>query len=157
MTAMSKYIFSVTAAAILVAVLRPLLDGKGAGGTIGKMVGGIFLLFTILQPLAQFRINAWDDLTTRFEADAAHAVSQGQTAAKKELAKSISAGVEAYILDKATQYDAALAVQVTLSEDAIPIPVAVTIYGSISPYGKKQLQKVIENDLGIAKEDQIWK
>ena len=157
MTGLPNYIFSVTAAAIVVAVLRPLMDGKGASGAIGKMVGGIFLLFTLLQPITQFRLNSWEDITGALESDAAYAVAQGEAEAKKELQGIITSRVQAYILEKANQYDATLQVQVTLSEDPIPVPIGVTITGSISPYGKKQMQKIIESDLGVAKEDQIWK
>lgn len=121
------------------------------------MLAGMFLLFTILKPWTQFRIGSLDDFTYNFQSDAAAAVSTGQAAAKKELSAIITEQVEAYILDKAKQFDADLSVTVELSEDEIPVPVRVTICGSISPYGKRQVQDYISDKLGIAKENQTWK
>lgn len=156
MNGIAQYIFSVTAAAILISLLRPLLDGKGAAAAIGKMLGGVFLLFTILNPLTKVSIGGWEDLSSSLKSEASEAVAVGQAAAKKEMAAIITERVQTYILDKAASYDATLSVSVTLSEDTIPVPVKVTIRGSISPYGKRQLQSIIANDLGISKEDQIW-
>jgi hypothetical protein len=45
---------------------------------------------------------------------------------------------------------------VYLSEDTIPVPISVEIRGSVSPYGKQQLTKLLEEELGIAKENQLW-
>ena len=47
-------------------------------------------------------------------------------------------------------------VEVTVDTSQTPVPNAVRVSGQISPYGKKQLQQMIANDLGIALEAQIW-
>ncbi len=157
MTGLGKYLFSIIVAAIFISLIRPLLDEKRPPGSIGKMLCGIFLLFTILKPLTSLRIGNPSDFLNPFQEEAALIVQEGKTEAKNAMATIIRQQVEAYIMDKAAQYNADLSVTVVLSDDALPVPVGVTIHGSISPYGKKQLQSAIAGDLGIAKEDQIWK
>ena len=157
MTGLGKYLFSIIVAAIFISLIRPLLDGKGPPASIGKMLCGVFLLFTIVKPLTSLRIENSSDFLNPFQEEAALIVQDGKTEAKNAMATIIRQQVEAYIMDKAAQYNAALSVTVVLSEDLLPVPVGVTIQGNISPYGKKQLQSAIASDLGIAKEDQIWK
>jgi hypothetical protein len=45
---------------------------------------------------------------------------------------------------------------VTLSDELPPVPVEVRLSGDISPYIKTRLQSILEDDLGISKENQIW-
>ena len=61
-----------------------------------------------------------------------------------------------YILEKAKAYDARLEGAVTVDDSAVPAPCAVRIQGSISPYGRQQLQRIIQEDLGIKLEAQEW-
>ena len=150
------YLISVTAAAILCAVASTLLGKKGTIGTIGKLLCGIFLAITVVSPLTRVQLRSgyelWDDLS----ADAAAAVASGEAAAYDELRAGIKARTEAYILDKAAFYAAELSVEVTLSDEDPPIPCAVRLTGSVSPYAKQRLQQDISEELGIPKEAQIW-
>lgn len=152
----TQYLLSLSAAAIICAVVNRMLTGKGTVTKLGKMLSGVFLLLTILSPLPGIRLEDALDWTLPYEKDAAAAVLQGQSMAKTQMDSIISERVCAYILDKASAYDATLSVSVTLSEDPIPVPVAVNISGNISPYGKRQLQAWISQSLGIAKEAQTW-
>ena len=68
----------------------------------------------------------------------------------------IKTETEAYILDKAAQFDLQLDVQVALTDDVMPVPESVQLTGSVSPYVKSRLQILISNDLGIPKEQQLW-
>ena len=156
MNQVGQYVFSVSAAAIVIAVLRPFIDGKGATSAITKILCGIFLMLTILSPLTKISLSHWDDWTSDLETDASQVVASGQLAAKKELEAIITQQVQTYILDKGKDYNASLSATVILSDDAIPVPIGVTIQGSISPYGKRQMQNCIAKELGIAKEDQTW-
>ena len=58
---------------------------------------------------------------------------------------------QAYILDKAQALNTVLEVEVTLSDDDIPVPLKVRLKGKISPYAKGRLQATIAEDLGIEK------
>ena len=156
MLIIAQYIRSVTGAALIGAVVLRLLEGKGSAAVVGKMLVGIFMVLTVLCPISKVRLDSQEHWLPEFSAEAAAAVQQGEDAAKKALAESISSRVEAYILDKAAQMDVSLQVIVELSEDAIPLPVRVRLQGNISPYAKSKLQAIIQNDLGIDKEKQVW-
>lgn len=156
MEAIRGYLLSVTAAAVICAVVSALLGKKGTISAMGKLLTGIFLAITVISPLAKIQLSnadaLWDDLSV----DAAAAVAAGEEAANNELRAGIKSQTEAYILDKAASYAAELTVEVTLSDDDPPLPCAVRLTGSVSPYAKRQLQQLIAEDLGIPKEAQTW-
>lgn len=152
----AQYILSITGAAMICAVIVRLLDGKGSAATIARMLTGIFMTVTAIGPIAQVRIPDVHTFLPDVSLEAQMAVSQGRDTAKKALEERISQQVEAYILDKAVQLDVVLTVQITLSDDIIPVPVGAFLQGNISPYAKTKLQNILKDDLGIEKENQIW-
>ena len=156
MTGITGYLLSLAAAAIVCAVIRRMLSGKGSAAKLGNLMSGVFLTVTILSPLTTIRLDALQDWTWEHETSGKQAVAQGESLARKELETIISQRVRAYILEKASQFESELKVMVHLSQDPIPVPIAVSITGEISPYGKRQLQSWIANDLGIPKEAQTW-
>ena len=62
--------------------------------------------------------------------------------------------LEEYILEKAASLDTALSVTVTLGEDNLPE--MVYLRGSCAPGTKAELASMMETDLGISKENQLW-
>lgn len=156
MDGLRQYILSVTGAAILCSIVQRLLGSKGTAASIGKMLTGLFLAFTVISPFTRLDLAELADITTGLEADAADAVAAGEAYTRKALAQSIIAQTQTYILDKAKSLHIDVAVEVTVSEDAIPVPTQVRLKGNVSPYAKQRLQTIIADDLGIPKEDQIW-
>lgn len=155
MDKLSGYILSVIAAAMILGIVNGFLDQKNASAVLIRLIGGLFLTFTIVAPAANFNFSGitdfWEDFTLEGEAAAAY----GENLARKELQAIIKSETEAYILDKAKDLQAVLTAEVTLSE-AETVPVSVRLQGNISPYGKLRLQQILEDDLGITKENQIW-
>ncbi len=150
------YLLSVTAAALICGMVLRLLSQKGTASSIGKMVCGIFLALVIIGPVAKLSMGELLDFSNQFELDASEAVADGAEITKNTLSEIIKSRTEAYILDKAGQYGAELSVRVELSGDSIPVPVSVRLSGAVSPYAKGRLQEMLQEDLGIAKEKQIW-
>lgn len=151
-----NYLLSVFSAAIVCAIIMRLMGKKGTHAALTKLIAGLFLAFTVIYPIADIRIGDLSDLTSSYSDSASQAAAAGQSLTRENIAASIKAQTEAYILDKATALNTHLEVVVTLSEDDIPCPKAVRLAGSVSPYAKAQLQMIIAEDLGIAKESQIW-
>lgn len=112
---------------------------------------------TVISPLISIQLPNIQSYMDAFAADAAYAVQVGQQMAATDTKDIIKSRVEAYILDKAAAFGADLTVEVALSEEQFPVPCAVEISGAISPYGKLRLTQLLEDELGIGKEDQIWK
>jgi hypothetical protein len=156
MDAMRQYIISVTAAAILCGIVKGIHFGDGASGALIRLIAGIFLALVVVSPLSGIRIEDFLTCTRDYSLAGDTAAALGEDAAIEAMASVIKSNTEAYILDKAAAMEAALAVEVTLSDELPPVPVEVRLSGDISPYIKTRLQSILEDDLGISKENQIW-
>ena len=156
METVAKYILSVTAAAIIVGIVSSFADPKSGSGAIIKLMGGLFLTVVAIQPVVNFDFDALTAFSVNPIAEGESAAAEGQELAREAMGDIIKSETEAYILDKARTYRAELEAEVELSDDAVPVPVGVVVRGSISPYAKAQLQDLIEEELNIPKEDQIW-
>ena len=69
---------------------------------------------------------------------------------------SIKQALEAYILDEVRRLECQLTVEVILSEEELPIPQQVRLTGDISPYNRQKLSNFLSEQLGVAREEQIW-
>lgn len=157
MEAVRSYIFSVTGAAILCAVVTAMIGRKGAYGKILKLICGSFMTLVLVCPLVKqsFHFPGLYIQNVSIEADQI-ARQAGETVSQK-IKTIVKEKAEAYILDKATDLNANLTVSVILSEDGdYPVPQSVQMSGSVSPYAKKLLSQMLQEDLGIEPEDQIW-
>lgn len=151
-----SYILSIAAAAIICAIAVKLTEGQGPQGAIIKLIAGLLLTFTVIRPLANLEFSKWSDITLEITDRAQTAVGEGEDMTKQALASGIISRTEAYILDKAEALGLSLEVEVTVSEDDIPVPIAVRLTGNASPFAKSRLASMIQQDLGISREDQTW-
>lgn len=156
MEALGRYILSVTAAAIIFGILQSLFDKKGSPGALMRLIGGLFLAFTVISPVAELNLNTAFEMPWDYAQQGSAAAFQGEEIAQEQLEGIIKERCRTYILDKARDYQAQLEVEVTLTQDEIPVPAAVRLQGSISPYAKSALQQWLEEDMGIRRENQIW-
>lgn len=154
MTVLRNYVIRVVCAAIVCAVITSV-DPKGRSSGIIKLICGLFLAFTFLQPMGQLSLE-FDVPFDGIQEDAASFSSLGEECAKQSLAQVIKEEAEAYILDKAASLNIQVKAQITLSDDPIPLPVGSRICGQLSPYARAQLEHILEDELGIAKENQQW-
>ena len=153
MEALRQYVISVVAAAMLCGIVVRLFP-NGSGKQVGKLICGLFLVYTVLSPISRVDFSKLPDFSLRYMDDAEDAAAMGENLARDSMADIIKEETEAYILDKAADLHANLHVEVTVGEDSLPT--AVTLSGEASPYARRQIQAIIANDLGIAKENQKW-
>lgn len=156
MEALGKYILSVTAAAILFGILQSLIGKKHGSAVLVKLIGGLFLAFTAIAPITEVRIDHLLDSSWSYTAQGNAIATNGLAISQDQLRSIIKEKSEAYILDKALFYNAQLEVDVTLSQDAMPIPTSVRLQGSISPYTRNAIQQWLQDEMGIPKENQVW-
>lgn len=156
MDSIRSYLLSVVAAAVICGIVTRLLGEKGTQGAVAKLLTGIFLALTVISPLAKVKLDRLTDLTESYRVDGFTAAAAGEEMTREALAQSIKAQSEAYILDKATALEVTLAVEVTLTDEDIPVPCEVRLSGQVSPYAKNKLAGIIAEDLGIGKECQTW-
>ena len=147
-----EYIISICATALICSLITPFLKKRPVGG----MLPGLLLILTVLQPLLRIPLPSMDHLTEQYRYDAQRAVAVGEENSHLTISEIIKSKTAAYILQKADTLGLQLSVDVALTEDVIPIPQSVSIVGAAAPYAKKQLQELIQRDLGIAKENQVW-
>ncbi len=149
-----EYLLSVTGAALICGVAGKLVSG-GAAAAVVKMVTGLLMLMAVVGPWTNIRFEG-NGFLEEYQLAADVSVSDGMKICNRALRERISQQVSAYILDKAKSLDATLTVEVELTDDELPVPCAVTLRGSISPYAKALLSDCIAQDLGVKKEAQIW-
>jgi hypothetical protein len=151
------YVLSVVGAAIIGSVLNGLLSKDTCAGKLLHLISGILLTLVAIRPVAQLNIDALGSFSVHNPQEISLAVETGKDLASDAMVVIIKANSEAYILDKATDLNANLTVSVILSEDGdYPVPQSVQMSGSVSPYAKKLLSQMLQEDLGIEPEDQIW-
>ena len=156
MEQLASYILRVIIAAILVGVSSSMTDPKTGTGGIFKVLGGIFMLIVLIQPLAGFRFDALTAYAEQSFLEGEAAAQRGKEYTRETMAEIITEETQAYILDKAGLYRAQIQVEVILSDDEIPVPAEIRILGSYSQKAKAELETVIATEIGVPKEHQIW-
>ena len=150
------YLLKITVAALVCGIVTGFLDKKGTAGALLRMLCGIFMITTLISPILDVRLGELPDLLFIFSTEADDAVTQGREDAQASMGDIIKQQTEAYILEEAKNLGADISVEVKLKVDDIPVPCGVRLFGSVSPYGKKRLQQIIKEALGIPMEEQIW-
>lgn len=156
MEGIREYLISVTAAALLCGILKSLAGEKGSTGGFLRLICGIFLALTVIRPLKEFTLRDIVPISADWMQEAQSASDAGVDYAQQAMARHISETCGAYILDKAQTLGAEIQVEIRVSGDSTPVPVSSEISGELSPYAKNQLKQILEMDLGIPEEDQIW-
>ena len=156
MEGIRDYVIHLTATSLICAVIFRFAHGSGAFKMIIKMLCGIILAYSIVQPVKQLDLSGVEEFASEFREEADRAVQQGKNASAAAWAESITQGTEAYILEKTKAMNVDLIVEVELSDDEVPVPVGITLTGQVAPYTKTVLSDMIEQDLNIPKENQTW-
>lgn len=150
-----SFLLRLTAAAVLCGIVRSLSAGSMGSGLM-KLLTGVFMLVILISPLKDVTLPQLGGFAGSMSEEAQQIVGGAQEQTRQELQKIIISETEAYILDKAKNFGAELTVEVSVDDSDLPMPCAVTVRGSVSPYARQQLQQIIQSDLGIDLEDQTW-
>ena len=147
---------SICGVALTCAIARRFLENRGAAAEIGKIVTGCIMIVVLLKPLSDFRFSALEDITFSANQEAGLAVQYGEENTSSAMERIITEKINAYILQRAAELNVNLETEVVLSKADIPVPEKIYLKGTVAPFAKKQLQKIIEQEIGILKEHQIW-
>lgn len=137
-------------------ILTGFIDTKSASGIAARMVYGLFLAIVVIKPITGIDYAYLDTFVEEFDFAAKEAAAMGSDMAADARREIIKTETEAYILDKASSYNLQLQVEVSLSEEDLPVPEFVCLMGSAAPYAKSCLQREIAEELDIPKERQLW-
>ena len=156
MEPLRQYVLSIAVAAILCGLVLSMAP-KGQFQGILKLVCGVFLALLVIEPVTRLDPSG---LLFRFrgdwQADGAAAAAFGEEAARDATSSYIKQESEAYILDKARDLGFSLDVDVSVGEDDLPLPEVAVIRGSMPESVRRELAQLIEENLGIAKENLQW-
>lgn len=153
MDGLRQYVISIVVAALISSILSGIIKNGTAKGLI-RLLCGLFLTFTVIRPLGQLDLR-WltvDSISLNREAEAV--ASMGENMARETMTEIIKEESEAYILDKAAAMNVELTIDITVSEEQIPV--SAVLGGEISPYARERMEAILESDLGITKENQLW-
>lgn len=154
MNGVKTYLLTVTAGALVCALVQEVAGGKGTAGKVLSLCCGVFLLLCAFSPLLHLEIPEAMDIWGDYKAQASGIVERTSLAVREQTFVVITQRTEAYILDKAQSMGADVRVQVELGEDSVPC--GVRLQGSVTPYIRAKLTSVIESDLGIPAREQRW-
>ena len=155
MNAIGEYVIGICAAAVICAITLCFAE-KGPMQPLLKLICGLILTFSLVDPILNLQSGDFSDLGIDFRSDAQEAADYGKQQAEKGVRQIIKEETEAYILDKASELNLEISVSVSLSDQALPVPESVVISGTVPPYGKSRLSRILTRELGIAKENQQW-
>lgn len=150
-------VLSFIGCAMVCGVVLSLVPG-GQFKALLKLICGLFMTVCLLHPLIGFTLPLQLDLWLPEEDHSTEDASfLGEEYARQELCQRIKQETEEYILDKAAAMNVHLSAEVRLSDSEIPVPEAVTVYTSADPSAQEALSRFLSEDLGISKENQLWK
>ncbi len=153
MSEIRQYIFSVVCCSVICGFIQILFTGSAQSAV--KFVTGLVLVIVVINPLIQgtplLNLN-WESLII----DRQLAVQEGEISGQNAMRAYIKESTETYILDKAMEMGADVMVEVEVDESTLPVPISVMVKGMVSPHTKQKLKDIIQEDLGITKDQQRW-
>ena len=155
MGSLRRYILAIVTAAILGGILTGIVR-DGSCGKLLKLMCGVFFLLTAIQPITGVRIPDLSQWVQAYSSEAEQAAQWGENYFARQREAIIKEKTEAYILDKAGQLGLQLQAEVSVSETEEPVPWAVVLSGEVKPDQKRRLEAILEQELGIARENQQW-
>ena len=150
-----QYILSVLCV-VIVAGLSQTLFAKGTMHDLIKWIGGLAVTVTVLNPIVKGDLFQWDIVFSDLRTNKEIAVEEGLQIGQEALAARISTSTCAYILNEVSDLGADVEVELDLQENYPYQPEQVRICGAVSPYIKQQLSSLLERELGITEDHQIW-
>lgn len=119
-----------------------------------SLLCGLLLTFTLVSPVLDLELPSLDSIVIPFSEDAAAISGRGEAQTQDAIAAIIQQEMEAYIHSRAEALGAEVQAQVSLNEALLPK--SVQLDGTVSTALRMQLSEILESELGIPKEQQIW-
>lgn len=156
MEGIREYLVGVAAAAILCGIVRSLTGTQGTVGIAIKLLSGLLMLLAVIRPWTSISLDGFFSWAEAISADGHSIVASGELLARDSYKESIKCQTEAYILEEARALGCTLTVEVSVTDEEIPLPYRVRLSGEISPYARQKLSAMLTDTLGIRQEEQIW-
>lgn len=147
------YVISVVGSCLIWGILSAIVPDTKRKSLL-RMVWGILITITLVSPVTAWDFSRWLPEELPEAADAGGVLAEGVAIAREETNRRIIAGCEAYILDKAELTDSGIRLEILLDDHQLPA--VAEIRGDCSGETRQRLEALLEQDLGITKENQRW-
>jgi hypothetical protein len=148
-----QYLLSILICTLICGIISQILiDTKRK--KLVRMLCGIVIAISIFHPLTKVKFKKNMQFLDADWKKADFYISAGEDLAFMEQEKCIKTYCETYILDKAKELDAEITVEIFLNEEKVPCFAEIR-YEADSRI-QNELQRILETDLGISKENQKW-
>lgn len=155
MQGLQQYLYSFLCACMICAILKSVTKESCFQKQI-SLLCGIFLTTTLTAPLFHVSIPSFDDWMLSLHAASEAISDEGAQMTNDSLSQVIQEEVSAYIISKAREIGCELTPAIQVSTEFPPVIRNVTITGAIEEPQRRILENILEAELGIAKEQQIW-
>lgn len=157
MGALRSWLLAVIAAALLCAVADALMP-PGAVKRVGRLVCGLVLIGAVLSPLAALDLEGSQRWLEGYLVSVRTREAELEETVSDQIKVIIEQKLSAYIVDKAAQLGLTCRARVecAASEDGLYLPVRTEVVGSMTADVQGKLIRVIESDLGVPAESQIY-
>ncbi len=153
MSFLREWLLGVTAAALAVALAQALTP-EGTVKKLLRLIGGLVLLLAVVRPLKGFVPEAMPQPW-----ELAPSVETAERAGEEVMKTLIAQKVGAYIVDKGSELGCPCTAKVTVAEDenGWAVPWSAELTGQWTAQGKKELSKLIAQELNIPEERQTFR
>lgn len=155
MDSVRQYALRLICAGLICGILTDL-SSKTSFSKLIRLCCSIFFAITMVQPLIALRFPQWEGEWSMLFEEASDVAEQGEEFYQHSLATIIQQEAQAYILKEAESIGAALDVEIELSSDTPPSPVAATLRGEFDASMEMQISALLADEFGIPKEHQTW-
>ncbi len=154
---LESWVRALAAAGLFTGAVITLAPGGKAGKTL-RLVCALLLMAVLLSPLGRMDFSACAEELSRQRLLGSDLSGRGEREALRLLGSIIQEKTEAYILDKAAELKVpAVMARVTLVPgEEVPYPWSAELWVEGSGQGDPALAEVLEGELGIPRERQVW-
>ena len=152
-----NWMLGITAAAIILALADSLMP-DGTVKKIGKLTGGLLLMIIVLRPFLNLNYESLAGSLASYEFEVQE-YSTGIEVENQRLKKIIIEDrTGAYIQEKAKEFGIECSVEVVcqLYEKELLCPASITIYGEMTPEQMSKMSNLIEGEIAIPKDKQLF-
>ena len=153
MGALGSTAYRVVCGVVLCGIALSLFP-EGRMKSMLHMACGLFLTVLLLTAISGVKLPEFEEFGGEFYEQAQAAAAAGEDYTRQQYRELIKQRLEAYILDIAHRKDCVLTVHVEVDGDGRPV--SAVLQGNIPEEKRRELEEVIAEELGIAKEDQQW-
>lgn len=152
-----NWILSVTVCAMIIALAEGMMP-DGTVKKIAKLTGGLVLMLGILQPIVHLDYDELFQAANGLPEVEVTIPTAGEDTNTVLIKSIIEEKLSAYVWDKAQALGIACVVQIrcTVNEEAVPVPEEAEVRGLLSAEQQRQMEHLLVQELGIAKEEQTY-